>query len=120
MNLTWHREPSLIQMLQATLHDNANLDWLGISADDVTEKTRIACYRLVTFMWKLLAQRCWTFSRHATPPESYICMVSAEHQESTAKTMQKDWKLLLELEDKRFQSTWAMVLWADLLFPSVH
>ena len=79
--------------------------------------------RIVTLVWRLLSHRAWSLAtRHHGPPQSYVGLLSRSHlrQRSAMRQLERDWKALALLEQRRLDFEPALRLWKDIQYAKVR
>ena len=114
----WMRDPQLADLVANALHSAASLSYMN-----VPPAHSVMTNRIVSLTWRLLSQRAWSLAaRHHGPPQSYVGLLSRSHlrQRSAMQRLERDWKALAQLEQRRLEFAPALRLWKDIQYSRVR
>ena len=114
----WMQDPQLADLVTNAFHSPPSLSYM-----DVPPAHSVLSSRIVSVVWNLLGQRAWSLAaRHHGPPQSYVGLLSRSHlrQRSAMQHLERDWKALAQLEQRRLTFSPALRLWTDIQYAKVR
>ena len=114
----WMQDPQLAGPVTNAFHSASSLSYMEVQLG-----ASLMTSRIVTLVWRLLSHRAWSLaSRHHGPPQSYVGLLSRSHlrQRSAMRLLERDWKALALLEQRRLDFEPAMRLWKDIQYAKVR
>ena len=114
LSVTWASEPHLWSILEETLLDPVNLNYMQIDMGPSELATKT-----LHLAWSLFARRVWTMSKHTAPPNCYAEVVrpGAEHANKTCVGKMKTHHVnIMSLENARHENSDANEVWKACLY----
>ena len=110
----WMCDPHFPAIVRNALHASASLAFM-----EVPLASSVCADRVASLTWAVLSNRAWSWAaRHHGPPQCYAGLLSQLplHQRRAMEQIERDWKLLLALEQRRLQHEPACRLWKDIQY----
>ena len=110
----WMRDPQFADLITNAFHSVPSLSYM-----DLPPAHSVMSSRLVSLVWNLLSHRAWSLAaRHHSPPQRYVELLSHSHlrQRSAMQMVEREWKALAQLEQRRLTLPAAMRLWSDMQY----
>ncbi len=115
----WASSPHLQQTIHDSLYNLEDLRFMGIDVCVASVAAKKPAQQALMLMLHVLRNRVWSLAaRHHNPPEAYVGVFSpSPHRRAEVmESMERHWKNLTQLEQRRFASPMAKRLRDDLTF----
>ena len=114
----WMQDPQLAALVTNAFHSATSLSYMNVQPGHSPMTSRI-----VALVWRLVSQRAWSLAaRHHGPPQSYVGLLSRSplRQRRAMNQIERDWKALAQLEQRRLAFEPALRLWKDMQYAKVR